>query len=130
MKNISCVFSVIFDIKIWTSSKKPVDYLKGKYGPNLLQAVRKYKNILFKLTKCELDKNFLENCKVNDITPKFLRFKLYRKSLNLSNFYKSWQKNYWYMKLSPKKKIFFNFSHKSKTMELISIRLSPPWIGF
>jgi len=44
-----------------------------------------------KLSKAELDIDFLKTCKTNDIFPKFLRFKLYKKSLHTSNAYKSFQ---------------------------------------
>ena len=111
------MFSVIFAIKIWTASKNPIDYLNKKYGPNLVQVVRKYKNTLLKSTKCELDRIFLENCKVNDVTPKFLRFKLYRKSLSSSSFYKSWQKKLLVYEIKSKEKNIFQLSSQVKDHE-------------
>ena len=78
-------------IKLWTSNKDTVDYISSKYGIDALRAVRKYKNIALKLTRCELDLIFLKTCKVYDVFPKFLRFKLYKKSLNSASFYSKWQ---------------------------------------
>ena len=88
---ISSVFAIIFAIKLWTSNKDTVDYISSKYGIDALRAVRKYKNIALKLTRCELDLIFLKTCKVYDVFPKFLRFKLYKKSLNSASFYTKWQ---------------------------------------
>ncbi|XP_069977499.1 uncharacterized protein [Penaeus vannamei] len=47
------------------------------------------KNI-FKTKKLELDLVFLNHCKLYNIIPNFLRFKLYDKSFLLTNTYKSW----------------------------------------
>lgn len=44
-----------------------------------------------KKVKCDLDINFLQTCKSSDIFPKFLRFKLYKKSLQNSQLYRKWQ---------------------------------------
>ena len=44
-----------------------------------------------KLSKAELDLEFLKTCKTYDIYPKFLRFKLYKKSLHSSTTYKKFQ---------------------------------------
>ena len=44
-----------------------------------------------KLTKANLDIDYLVKCKIYNIFPKFLKFKLYRKSLLSSQLYRSWQ---------------------------------------
>ena len=44
-----------------------------------------------KCKKCALDLEFLETCKAYEITPKFVRFKLHKKSLHSTDFYQSWQ---------------------------------------
>ena len=44
-----------------------------------------------KLRKAELDIEFLKTCKIYGIFPKFLRFKLYKRSLHSSSAYKTFQ---------------------------------------
>ena len=44
-----------------------------------------------KKAKCDLDIKFLHTCKCFDVFPKFLRFKLYKKSLQNSKLYRTWQ---------------------------------------
>ena len=55
-----------------------------------------------KLAKCELDIDFLKTCKTYHIFPKFLRFKLYRKSLQTSEAYKKFQNDLLDNELSSK----------------------------
>ena len=43
------------------------------------------------MEKTNLEIQFLTKCKTYDILPRFLRFKLYRKSLHSNEFHKSWQ---------------------------------------
>ena len=43
------------------------------------------------LEKCKLDVIFLTKCKTFGVIPKFLRFRLYKRSLHTTCFYKSWQ---------------------------------------
>ena len=44
-----------------------------------------------KHVKACLDVEFLIKCKTFNVIPKFLRFKLYKKSLRSASFYRSWQ---------------------------------------
>ena len=41
--------------------------------------------------KTELDLEFLEKCKIFNLIPKFLRFRLYKRALHHSKLYESWQ---------------------------------------
>ena len=66
-------------------------YLQEYYGND---SAKSYYSIISdskKLEKSKLDLDFLLKCKTYDVIPKFLRFKLYKKSLHSSQFYKSWQ---------------------------------------
>ena len=86
------VLALIFVIKLWSSTHKNIpDYIRARYGLNCLSIFRKYENTAKKEKKVELDLKFLESCKIYNVWPKFLRFKLHRKSLMSSNFYKGWQ---------------------------------------
>ena len=66
-------------------------YFNKYYGADCLRLYRKLHNSSIKLNKLELDLDFLTKCKVYNVIPKFLRFKLYKKSLHNTNFYSSWQ---------------------------------------
>ena len=59
----------------------------------------------FKLRKCELDLEFLIKCKTYNVFPKFLRFKLYKRSLTSSSFYKSRQTKLLSYEINSKKKL-------------------------
>ena len=69
----------------------PISYIKNNYGHQQVKVYRKFLTESSKLQKCKLDLLFLTKCKTYDVIPKFLRFKLYRKSLQSQQFYKSWQ---------------------------------------
>ena len=89
MSLITSVLTIISAIKLWTKSGKPIEHIKSRYGSEALGLLRRYANNVNKVTRCELDLIFLQSCKVYDNTPKFLKFKLYKKSLNSAGFIKS-----------------------------------------
>jgi len=66
-------------------------HVSTTYGEDGVRIFRNYFNTLKKLEKCKLDLQFLTKCKVYNVLPKFIRFKLYRRSLQTTKFYKSWQ---------------------------------------
>ena len=82
------VFLFIIKLKL-TRSKNLHNYLRSKYGGSTLQRYRKAESFSKKSTKAKLDKEFLLTCKMNKIVPNFLKFKLYRKSLYSSDFYRT-----------------------------------------
>ena len=51
----------------------------------------KYGNVSKKLTKRRDDLEFLNLCKIYGLTPKFVRFKIYKRTLQNTKFYKSLQ---------------------------------------
>ena len=85
-------FCLIFLCKLKFKTIDDVyDYIKNKYGQDHFKLLLKISNISRKLRKSELDGEFLVKCKTYNVFPKFLRFKLYKKSLENSNFYRAWQ---------------------------------------
>ena len=56
-----------------------------------MSAFRNLENIDLKLRKSTCDRTFLETCLDNNITPKFLNFKLYREDIRSSSQYKKFQ---------------------------------------
>ncbi len=62
-------------------------YLRRKYDVATLSSHRLLERKLRKLKKAQLDLNFLLTCKLNNVVPNFLKFKLYKSSLYNSDFY-------------------------------------------
>ena len=93
MKSFKVVsLTILFVVSLLKNSVPDITkYLQNHYGYPGLKVYRKFLNESRKLEKCKLDLLFLTKCKTYDIIPKFLRFKLYRKSLHAQQFYKSWR---------------------------------------
>ena len=66
-----------------------IKYLQDHRGFPALKNCGKFQNGSRKLEKCEMDFLFLTKWKTYDEIIKFLRFKLYRKSLHAQQFHKS-----------------------------------------
>ena len=89
---LTTVLSLFFLIKLRLKSKlNGFEYFNKRYSQDGLRTYRNYYNNSLKLEKLKLDLEFLTKCKVYNVFPKFLRFKLYKKSLQGSTFYRSWQ---------------------------------------
>ena len=92
MAVFSCVLALLFIIKLlFRKNIRLFEYLCQRYGEEIKRKVRNYENLKKKLTKANLDIDYLVKCKIYNIFPKFLKFKLYRKSLLSSQLYRSWQ---------------------------------------
>ena len=86
--------SLIITTLLWLLKFKNfhfISYLREHYDEDAAKIFRKLISESKKLEKAKLDLEFLIKCKTYDVTPKFLRFKLYKKSLQSQQFYKSWQ---------------------------------------
>ena len=125
MKFVSRVLALIFAIRLWKCSiKTPLEYLRRCYGQNLIKAFRGYEDASKKLRKCELDIKFLETCKSYNIVPKFLRFKLYKKSLRTAGFYRSWQSKLLVNEIQSKRREVNKLNKKiRRMMEPINVDL-------
>lgn len=99
---IVCAF--LFIIKCRKYDENINEYIRRKYNEHTYKTSRCYQNTLRKLTKCELDIDFLIHCKTYNVIPKFLRFKLYKKSLQSAAFYRKWQTKLLNNELQCKKK--------------------------
>ena len=78
--------------------------LNRRYGYRTTQLFRKLEKSSKQYMKATLDKDFLLRCKIYDVTPKFMKFKLYRKCLHNSTFYKSCLQQLMEMEISFKKR--------------------------
>ena len=66
-------------------------HILSTYGEDCKNLFWKYGNVSKKLTKRRDDLEFLNLCKIYGLTPKFVRFKIYKRTLQNTKFYKSWQ---------------------------------------
>lgn len=91
MKNITICLVIRFLLLLKPTKVRLFDAIKRDHGNTSLKSVLGHVALSKKYEKCSLDLNFLLSCKTYDIFPKFLRFKLYKKSLHTTSLYKSWQ---------------------------------------
>ena len=82
------LFSILFILNLRRSRcpDLPV-YLRNKYGQQILRTYRHLETSLKRSQKAQLDLDFLLYCRLNNITPNFVKFKVYRASLYHSEFY-------------------------------------------
>ena len=89
-KIIALVISTFFSLFKLKNTTNFFNFLREQYDEQHVKIYRKLISDSKKLEKVKLDLDFLLKCKTYDVTPKFLRFKLYKKSLHAQQFYKSW----------------------------------------
>ena len=87
----STIIALLFLLKIRLGARSVVQFVTLRYGDDGRKLYWRYESLKKKHLKAKLDLDFLIKCKTYKVIPKFLRFKLYRKSLKSSNFYRSWQ---------------------------------------
>jgi hypothetical protein len=96
-------FAISFQVNL-LRKKDLHSIIRNTYGEEAHKLYRKYENTSRKLEKTKLDYNFYCKCKVYNIMPKFLRFKLFRRALQDSNFYKTCQVKLLTREINDKKK--------------------------
>ena len=115
MSVLSSIFAVLFLLRIRLSrSDNVADYLRRKYDGHTLKLYRHLESSIRKLEKAQLDHEFLMYCKLNNIIPNFVKFKLYRKSLYNSDFYRD----------SCVQLLDIEINFKSKAVERLQSRVS------
>ena len=118
MKFKSLVFALIFILRIFAKNDI-VDYIKSNYGEDGRLLFRKYDNTIRKLKKAELDLSFLNKCKVYNTIPKFLQFKLYKKTLQSTHFYKRWQAKLLNYEIQEKKRTINKLTQEVKELKKV-----------
>ncbi|XP_068209109.1 uncharacterized protein [Palaemon carinicauda] len=63
-------------------------YLRSKYGGPVLSSYRHLESTRKKLRKAQLDLDFLLYCRLSNVVPNFVKFRLYRSSLYSTDFYR------------------------------------------
>ena len=69
-----------------------VTILNRRYGNQGIKIYRTVEKLDFKLKKTRCDINFLQNCISNNLTPTFVRFRLYKNDLHSTHMYRNFQK--------------------------------------
>ena len=82
---------VSFILLLRLSNRSLFNVLSRQHGRPTIKAVHGLIGDEKKKVKCDEDLSFLISCKTFGIFPKFLRFKLYKKTLNGSKLYKNFQ---------------------------------------
>ena len=114
---------VFFAFKFLVNLRFKQSCARSKYGEDGYHLLRKYCDLLRKTAKISLDIDFLVKCKVYGVFPKFLRFKLYKRCLHNSNFYKSWQNKLLSKELSSKRKTLKSLTDLAAESEVQLARL-------
>ena len=81
-----------------------ISILRKRYGEKLVKSVRKLEKLDFKHKKIQLDLEFLQTSKKNNVIPKFLRFNLANGQLSSSHAYNICQKSLLNQEISNKHK--------------------------
>ena len=82
-----------------------ISILRKRYGENLVKSISKLEKLDFKHKKAQLDLEFLQTCKKNNVIPIFLRFKLGNSQLSSSHAYNICQKRLLKEEISNKRKL-------------------------
>ena len=73
------------------SDKSIARIIEDRYGLSSVRLIRKFESNDFKLRKCKLDINFINNCISHYLIPKFVQFKVANRGLRSSKAYKQCQ---------------------------------------
>ena len=88
------VIILLFLTKLrFPADRSVAETITRRYGRDTWLLVRQWENILKKWEKAKLDVTFLERCLTYNVYPKFVKFKLYKRSLHRRDFYKEWQRS-------------------------------------
>ena len=80
VKVIGLIFLFIIRLLFLKSYSIP-DIIRKRYGDKVLKDVRKLEKTDLKLRKCQLDLDFLNLCRDNNVIPNFLNFRMANKNL-------------------------------------------------
>ena len=84
LRVISIVFLFLVRLR-FPSNLSTIQVIRSRYGNDTVKLVRQFEKLNYKHCKILLDLNFFENCIKNDVTPKFVQFRLANKDLQNSS---------------------------------------------
>ena len=101
---------VLFIFKLRFPRNQPLpQVITRRYGLPTLRLFRKYEKAYQKVEKLKCDRKFLIVCKSHEVLPRFLHFKLYRKTLHNSKLYRSWQFKLLHLEITSKNRQILKF---------------------
>jgi hypothetical protein len=107
---------LLFILRLRFPKNKPItNTIYNKYGAPTVQLFWKNENILRKHDKLKCDLQFLDSCFHYQVTPKFLRMKLYKRAIENSSLCKSWQRKLLNNELQHKRRDLRNFENQLNT---------------
>ena len=106
MKFFPFIILLNFIIRLRFPKNRPLSsIIIQRYGQEGRCAFRKFENVDRKFKKVNCDLYFLDTCLTNNLTPKFLHFKLYSRHLNNEDDYKRMQKQLLLSEIESKRKL-------------------------
>ena len=87
---LSLVFLFIVRLR-FPSEKSVAEVIRKRYNDNVVKQICKFKKLDYKIRKNEADLEFLTSCQHNQLTPKFLNFKVAGSNLRYSKTYRQCQ---------------------------------------
>ena len=88
----SLILALLFVLRLKFQKPFP-NYVRSHYREDGIQKFRRYEKNRCKLLKSRCDLDFLRICEINELTPRFLEFKLYTTSLQNNDDYCKYQKS-------------------------------------
>ena len=90
LRVISIVFLFLVRFR-FSSNLSTIQVIRNCYGNDTVKVVRQFEKLDYKHRQTLLDLNFIESCIKNNVTPKFLQFRLANKDLRSSSTYRQCQ---------------------------------------
>ena len=115
-----CALVFLFIVKLRFGKKSVGSVILERYGRETLQCFRKLEKTFKQVKKQQCDLDFLTSCRLNHVTPKFLRFKLSNRRLQDSVQYKQFQIQLLDLEINHKTKCLQNsrkcYQHTAKIL--------------
>ena len=109
--------ALLFILKLRFPPSVPISHtIRRRYGPATLTSYRRFENNYKKLEKAKLDLHFLNACIRCECILKFLKFKLYKHSLQNTPLYRSWQRKLLQLEIEDKQDTVNNLKHQTTTL--------------
>ena len=96
-----CIFTIVFllIIRCWFPKVKSLpEVVRFRYGNHVLNFIRKFEKVDYRVRKTNVNIEFLKSCLENDPCPTFLRYKMSSKRLQKSESYRRSQR-FFYKKI-------------------------------
>ena len=98
----------------------------SKYGRGIVKDVKGYEKLFLKLIKAKCDSEFIGNCLLYNLTPKFVKFKLWNKAYMKKKIYQQHRRHYLQIEYHNKCKQIFKLQNENqKLLKIINDKINP-----